>query len=365
MKAWVLHGINDIRYEETEKPFASENEVLIAIKATGICGSDIPRIYKDGTYSMPLIPGHEFSGQVVEIGKNVDSRWMNKRVGVFPLLPCKDCLPCQKKQYEMCRKYSYFGSRTNGGFAEYLAVPEWNLLELSSNVSYEQAAMLEPMSVAVHALRRGLGQNENISRDLTIVVYGLGTIGILLTMFLCEMGFSHILVIGNKDFQKEMVKRAGIHEAQFCNSRTQNVREWIMQQTTGHGADVIFECVGKNESIEDAVVCTTPGGKVQFIGNPASDILLNRNVYWKILRNQLTVKGSWNSSFIHDENDDWHYVLKKLESSSIHPEQFITQKLTLSELEQGFYLMRDKKEEYVKVMAIANAYEERPQENGV
>lgn len=364
MKAWVLHGINDIRYEETEKPPVSEHEVLIAIKATGICGSDIPRIYKDGTYSMPLIPGHEFSGQVVEIGKNVDSQWMNKRVGVFPLLPCKDCLPCQKKQYEMCRQYSYFGSRTNGGFAEYLAVPEWNLLELSSNVSYEQAAMLEPMSVAVHALRRGLGKNENISRDLTIVVYGLGTIGLLLTMFLCEMGFSHILAIGNKDFQKEMVKRAGVLEAQFCNSRTQNVREWIMQQTAGHGADVIFECVGKNESIEDAVVCTTPGGKVQFIGNPTSDILLDRNAYWKILRNQLTVKGSWNSSFIHDENDDWHYVLRKLESSSIHPEQFITQKLKLSELEQGFYLMRDKKEEYVKVMAVANAYEGRTQKNG-
>ena len=125
-----------------------------------------------------------------------------------------------------------------------------------------------------------------------------------------------------------------------------------MQQTKGLGADIFFECVGRNETITDAVACTAPEGIVQVVGNPASDILLEKSVYWKVLRNQLTIRGSWNSSFTHEERDDWHYVLQKLSEGKIRPEQFITQRYGFAELEQGLHLMRDKTEEYVKVMAV-------------
>lgn len=96
MKAWVLHGINDLRLEEINTPTIGENEVLLAVKAAGICGSDIPRVFHTGTYSYPLIPGHEFAGQVIAVGASVDEKWQGKRVGVFPLIPCGECLPCQK-----------------------------------------------------------------------------------------------------------------------------------------------------------------------------------------------------------------------------------------------------------------------------
>jgi len=119
MKAWMLHGINDLRFETVEKPELKEGEVLVKVLATSVCGSDIPRIYKNGTYSFPLIPGHEFSGVVEETGSGLGSGWSGKRVGVFPLIPCGVCRPCQKKQYEMCRSYGYIGSRQNGSFAEY------------------------------------------------------------------------------------------------------------------------------------------------------------------------------------------------------------------------------------------------------
>lgn len=154
MRAYVLHGIDDLRLEETALPEIKEREVLVKVMAAGICGSDIPRIYKTGTYSYPLTPGHEFSGTVIKTGPEADKKWMGKRVGIFPLIPCGECEPCRKKQYEMCRHYSYLGSRTNGGFAEYAAVPEENLIELPEEVSYEVAAMLEPMAVAVHAMRK-------------------------------------------------------------------------------------------------------------------------------------------------------------------------------------------------------------------
>ena len=207
MKAWVLHGINDLRLEEINTPTIGENEVLLAVKAAGICGSDIPRVFHTGTYSYPLIPGHEFAGQVIAVGASVDEKWQGKRVGVFPLIPCEECLPCQKEQYEMCRHYSYLGSRCDGGFAEYAAVPEKNLISLPEGVSFEEAAMLEPMAVAVHAMRKIAPAPGEC-----IVICGMGTIGLFLLMFLLEAGHKNIFVIGNKEFQKRMAQKIGLPE---------------------------------------------------------------------------------------------------------------------------------------------------------
>ena len=347
MKAWVLHNINDLKLEEAENPDLQDDEVLVAVKAAGICGSDIPRVFYTGTYSYPLIPGHEFSGVVTDTGKNVDSKWKDQRVGVFPLIPCYSCKPCQSGQYEMCRRYSYLGSRRDGGFAEYVAVPEKNLIALPDNVSYEAAAMLEPMAVAVHAMRK-----ITPLKSERIVICGLGTIGLFLLMFLIESGRKNILAVGNKEFQRKMAVRLGLPEKCYCDSRSQDAAKWLMEQTDGVGADVFFECVGKNETLMQSVSLTGAGGRVMLVGNPASDMTLLKEVYWKILRNQLTVMGTWNSSFAHDREDDWHYVLDRLQDERIAPAELITHRLPLEELYRGFEIMRDKSEEYGKVMGI-------------
>ena len=171
-------------------------------------------------------------------------------------------------------------------------------------------------------------------------------------MFLLDAGVRDIYVIGNKEFQKKMAGSLGIAETHYCDSKSQEISEWLQEQTGGRGVDVFFECVGKNETIADAIGNTVPGGTVQMVGNPASDIMLKKEIYWKILRNQLSVKGSWNSSFLHNEGDDWHYVLDKLNRQTIHPEQFITQKFEFEHLKDGLEIMRDKREEYVKVMMV-------------
>lgn len=345
MKAYVLHGIDDLQLEEIALPELKEHEVMVRVMAAGICGSDIPRIYQTGTYSFPLIPGHEFAGIVTSAGKQADKKWIGKRVGIFPLIPCGECEPCRQKQYEMCRHYSYLGSRTDGGFAEYVAVPENNLIELPEEVNYDAAAMLEPMAVAVHAMRK-----SGVTKEDVVAVYGLGTIGLLLCMFLWDAGIKNIYVIGNKEFQKKMICSLGIPETHYCDSRTQEVSEWLQMQTGKRGMDVFFECVGKNETVAEVIGNTKPGGTVQLIGNPASDITLKKDIYWKILRNQLFVKGSWNSSFLHNEEDDWHYILGKLSRRMICPERFITQRMEFDNLKEGLEIMRDKREEYVKIM---------------
>ena len=347
MKAWVLHGINDFRYETVENPDLQDGEVLVAVRVAGICGSDIPRVFYTGTYSYPLIPGHEFSGVVTDTGKNVDSKWKNQRVGVFPLIPCYSCKPCRSGQYEMCRSYSYLGSRRDGGFAEYVAVPEKNLIALPDHVTYEEAAMLEPMAVAVHAMRKtALLESESI------VICGLGTIGLFLLMFLIESGRKNILAVGNKEFQRQMAVKIGLPKECYCDSRSQDVAKWLMERTDGAGADVFFECVGKNETLMQAVSLTGAGGRVMLVGNPASDMTLPREVYWKILRNQLTVMGTWNSAFTHEQEDDWHYVLDRLQENRITPAELITHRFSLTDLYKGFEVMRDKSEEYGKVIFL-------------
>lgn len=345
MKAYRLHGIGDLRLEEVPNPRPDSGEVLVQVKAMGICGSDIPRIYQTGTYHFPTIPGHEFAGIVEEVGEIADPAWKGKRVGIFPLIPCYTCGPCQAGKYEMCRHYGYLGSRQDGGFAEYVSVPEKNLIELPQEVSYEEAAMLEPMAVAVHAMRKAAPSDGE-----RIAVCGLGTIGLFLLMFLREAGYRNIYAIGNKEFQRQMADKLGLPADSFCDSRTQNAEEWLAAQTDGRGVDVFFECVGRNETAAQAVRMTGPGGRVMLVGNPASDMSFPKETYWKILRNQLTVFGTWNSSFTHSRDDDWHYVLERLEGRRIAPAQFITHRLPFEELERGLLVMKEKREEYGKVM---------------
>lgn len=347
MKAWILHGADEIRYEETAKPQPTDGEVLLRVQAAGICGSDIPRIYKTGAHTHPLIPGHEFSGIVEKTGASTDPGWEGKRVGVFPLVPCGKCMPCRKQQYELCRDYSYLGSRRDGGFAEYVLVPEWNLIELPGNVSFAEAAMLEPMAVAVHAMRR-----VRIRHGETAVVYGLGTIGMSLVMFLMDIGISNILTVGNKNFQSQLVCRLGLDGGSCCDSREQDAAEWVRERTGGIGADIVFECVGRNETAAQAVRMAAPSGQICLVGNPYTDMVFGKSTYWKILRDQLVIAGTWNSSFTHSPGDDWHYVLDRLSRKQVLPEKLITHILPMEGLEQGLHIMRDKTEDYVKIMAV-------------
>jgi len=348
MKAWVLHDINDFRYEEVTKPYCRDGEVLVKVKTTGICGSDIPRVYETGAHVKPLIIGHEFSG-IVE--KESQSLWSGKRVGIFPLIPCRKCEPCKKGFYEMCRNYSYLGSRRDGGFAEYVSVPETNLIELPHNVTYEQAAMLEPMAVSVHAMRRGifLMNNKDIIHN-TVVVWGLGTIGLLLAMFLKQSGVKKLLVIGNKDFQREKIKELNISADYYCDSRSNDVKSWISEHTEGNGPDLFFECVGKNEIVSDIIDIAKPGGSIVLVGNPYTDMNFPKNTFWKILRNQLKITGTWNSAFTGDVNDDWRYVLGCLERGEINPETLISHTYDLEHIIEGFDIMKNKKEDYIKIM---------------
>lgn len=346
MKAYVLNGINQLEYADVPLPQLKAGEVLVEVKAAGICGSDIPRIFETGTYHFPTIPGHEFSGMVHSVFDDSLNGWIGKRVGVFPLIPCMECVACQNKQYEMCMQYDYLGSRSDGGFAEYVAVPVWNLIELPDEVSFEAAAMLEPASVGIHALNRVDVQNVQ-----SAAVFGTGTIGVLMAQWLRILGVEEVYLVGTNASQKELVETLGF--VNFCNKNEVDAVQYILNETTQMGVDLAIDCAGYSSVLADCLNVVKRGGEVLVVGNPHGDMELSKEVYWKLLRKQVRIIGTWNSSFVPEEiSDDWKLTVENIVSGQLKPELQITHKFPFDKLKDGLEIMRTKKEFYNKVMVV-------------
>jgi len=345
MKAYVLEGINQLEYKEIDKPSLSDGYVLVEVHAAGICNSDIARVFTTGTYHFPTIPVHEFSGKVVDAFDDLGKTWLGKRVGVFPLIPCKECTCCKDELYEMCSNYNYLGSRCDGGFAEYVAVPVWNLIELPECVSYQEAAMLEPASVALHAVRR-----LDLNGVSAVAILGLGTIGIIIAQWLHIYGVKTVIATGHSEKHGKMMKQVASYDYKYVEAHDDTDVDPIMQLTDGLGVDAVLDCVATSDSLTEALACVKPGGQIVVVGNPRGDISIDKNSYWKILRKQIRLTGTWNSSFTHSDTDDWNIVLKECANGNLHLKELITHELAFDELHKGLEIMRDKSEYRNKIM---------------
>lgn len=346
MKAYVLNGIGKLDYMEVARPVLREGEALVEVKAAGVCGSDIPRIFINGTYHFPTIPGHEFSGVVREVYDQSMKRLIGKRVGIFPLIPCLKCTPCKERKYEMCMHYDYLGSRRDGGFAEFVAVPLRNLIELPNEVSFETAAMLEPASVGIHALRR-----IDMSKIKSAAVFGPGTIGLLTAQWLRILGVPDIYLVGTNDGQRQMAGKLCFEH--FYNGNEIDAVERIETETDREGVDLALECTGHAGVLNDCLKVTKRDGNVVIVGNPHGNIQIPKNIYWQILRKQLHLTGTWNSSFIPENHeDDWTVTLGAIARGVLQPEKQITHKLPFEELPAGLSMMKNRSEYFNKVMVV-------------
>lgn len=328
MKAYVLHGVNDLRLEDRPVPEIKSGWALVRVLAAGICSSDIPRIFEKGTYKFPTIPGHEFCGIVEQTADEKDRKWVGRRVGIFPLIPCKQCAACRRGEYELCDNYDYIGSRRDGGFAEYVAVPVWNLVELPNDINDLAGAILEPVSVALHAVRR-LGDVSGKS----VCIVGTGAIGLLSGQWAKVQGAANVTIKGRSRSKEAMVNRLRL-DFSVCNDRQ---------------FDCVVEAVGSEQAVCSAVDLAAPGGRLVLLGNPAGSITLPQEIYWRILRKQITVTGSWNSSY-GCAQDDWTEAVGKLCEGKIRLDEIVTHRFRKEGLFDALKMLTEKKEVYCKAM---------------
>jgi L-iditol 2-dehydrogenase len=343
MMACNLHGIGDLRFEEVPMPSFGKDEVLLRVKASGICGSDIPRVFEKGTYHFPAIPGHEFAGVIANAAEE-DKALIGKRAAVFPLLPCFACEACQIGEYPMCSDYDYYGSRRDGAFAEYIAVKKWNLVFLPESVSFEEAAMAEPAAVSIHALSRA-----GIVLGDTVAIFGAGPIGLLAAQIAKGWGADKVILADIDETKLNFAQELGFSHT--VNSKNQDPAEYIHSVTGGKGADLVLEAAGVPATLEAGVRSARPFGKMVLMGNPLGKMEFSQKGYWEILRKQLTLKGTWNSSYNGFKND-WILAVNCMENGVLELSKMITHRFNLSECNRAFEIARQRSEFHVKLMFV-------------
>jgi L-iditol 2-dehydrogenase len=305
MKALVLEANEKVVFKDVKDPKRfSESACLVKVAGSGICGSDIPRAFKGHAYHYPVIMGHEFSGVVEESFTGSDFK-RGERVTAFPLLPCGTCIPCQTGKYAQCTDYNYFGSRTDGAFAEYISIPEKNLFRLPDHVNLIHAAMTEPCAVAFHGVSM-----MDVRTGSTGVVIGAGPIGNMIAQWLRIAGCRKIIIADIDDNKLDIANGMGF---ETVNSAQIDPVEYIYEATHGNGADCAVEAVGLPSTLLQTIQASARFGQVVFLGNISGTFSIPEADFSNILRKELKLFGTWNSVVTPKGKDEWTAVLSYLD----------------------------------------------------
>lgn len=330
MKAGVVHAREDIRFEEIDKPTPGEGQVLIKVKYTGICGSDIPRVNGDACHFYPNVLGHEFSGTVEEVGEGVTSFKAGDRVAGVPLIPCMKCEDCQKGNYSLCKNYSFIGSREFGSFAEYVVVPETNVVKFEDSVSFEQGAFFEPATVALHGLKRVPYEGGK-----TVAILGGGTVGMFVMQWAKIFGAAEAVVFDIEPARLELGKRLGATAG--INTLDKDFMEQAMELTEGRGFDYVFETAGNTITMKMAFELAANKANICFVGTPTKDLTFSVKEWENMNRKEFTLTGSWMSYSAPFPGQEWKAVAHYFKTGDLKfDESFIYKKVPLSQIADAF-----------------------------
>lgn len=348
MRAQVLHAVGDMRYERIPRPRPGAGQALVRVAYCGVCGSDIPRVFVKGTYRFPLVIGHEFAGTVEAVGPGVDRVGPGDKVAVFPLLWCGRCPPCEQGRYVQCLDYDYLGSRSNGGLAEFVTVPQQNLVKVPAGVSLAEAAMTEPAAVALHALRRagGCGPGQSLA------VFGAGPIGMMVAQWAQVMGASDVFVFDIVDQKLALARQMGFDLA--FNSREVDPLQAIQDRAGREGVNLSIEAAGVPQTFVQAAAAAARGGRMVILGNPAADVTLPAPLISQVMRREVTLYGTWNSDYSVTGNDDWKTVLVAVASGVLNLALLVTHQVSLARAFEALHMMNEQREFFSKVLIRPN-----------
>lgn len=340
MKALVLEKYNNFTVKDVPIPEFGSDDVLVRVKACAICGSDVHGM--DGSTGRripPIIMGHEASGVIEKVGENVKSFKVGDRVTFDSTVYCKECYYCKQGEINLCDNRKVLGVscgdyRLNGAFAEYVTIPQHILYALPDDVTFERAAMVEPLSVAFHAIRR-----SPVTLNSSAVVVGAGMIGLLIIQLLKINGCGKIIAVDLVDEKLEMAKKFGATDV--VNSGESDVTSMVHSLTSGRGADIAFEVVGLTPTVQTAINSLKKGGTLTLVGNlkPSVDLPLQT-----VVTRQITLNGSCASS------GEYPDCLDLIASGKVDVDSFISGLSTLEDGAEWFNRLYNREQGLMKVV---------------
>jgi len=340
LKALVYTKPYCFEYSDFPDPAVDDDDVLIHVKACGICGSDVHGYTgKTGRRIPPLIMGHEAAGIIEEVGKNVKDFERNDRVCFDSTVYCNKCEPCRKGWYNRCENRQVLGVsipafKRHGAFAEYVAVPWWIVSKIPDSMSFVHSALLEPVSIAMHAANRA-----PISANDTVVVIGAGTIGLFILQACKLKGAAKIIVSDINEFRLDIARKLGADEV--VNPGKSALKKAILGETNDKGADVTFEAVGYAQTFQDAVSVTKLGGHLVAVGNLQKMAEFNLQ---QLVARELTFTGSYASS------GEFRDCIELVASGKINVKPLISDVLPLEEGPRAFERLLKAQENLLKIV---------------
>jgi len=330
----VLEPKNLQIVDEEIPEITNENDVLIKIKAAGICGSDISIF--NGTSPVatyPRVIGHEFAGEVVGVGAAVTNVKAGDHVVVNPVQACGTCRVCQKGRSNVCQNLNVIGVHKDGGFREYVTAPAKTVYQISTSIPWEHAAIIEPYSVAAQVTARG-----GVQEGDTVLILGSGQIAITILQVAKLLGATCIMT----DVVDERLERAKEFGADFViNTMKEDVVEKVKEITNGVGADVAIDAACAGITLEQASLSVRPAGVIVTMGFSENDVRIGEGT---ITKNELDIRGS------RLNNNMFPKVIEWFESGKINPDRIITHKLHFTDVLEGFDKVKKEPETTMKVV---------------
>lgn len=330
-----LERIEHFVLEDVPVPTPGPDEVLLKVELAGICGSDMHAFHgKHPFVKPPIVLGHEFSGVIVQLGSRVDQdrHPLGQRVAVEPSIHCGTCYNCKIGRYNICNELDVVGCLSDGAYAEYIAVRSDKLVPLDESLSFEDGAMLEPLSVGVHALEQG-----RVRPGDRVLVLGAGTIGLLLAQA-AEAAGAKSAVADMIDYRLNVARELGI-------TRPINLVEERLEQALAEfapdGADVIFECVGRAETIRQSIAVARKGIRIVILGVVDEDVLLPVSL---IQDRELELVGD-----LMFTRKDFLKAQEWITCGKVNVRPLQTKIFPLSEVREAFEYMMNHKQEALKV----------------
>lgn len=309
----IVESNESLAIQESEIPRLREGCVLVKVKYSGLCGSDIPRVFHHGAHFYPITLGHEFSGQAVQVAEDVESITVGDNIVCAPLVPCFMCARCKKGEFSLCKDYSFVGSRMPGGNAEYVVVPEKSCFRLSTSISLQQGAFFEPVTVGIHPILMAGG-----CKDKNVVVIGVGTIGLLALQTAKALGAKTVTAV---DINKSKLEKAKLLGADVCiNPLQSDSFEAYEAMTELHEKQLILETAGSPDTVKLAIERAGPRATIGLIGTLHKDLHMTFKEFEVILRKELTIFGSWMNYSAPYPGKEWQVAADLFERNLINTE---------------------------------------------